>query len=86
MVGRSIPVLLLTDIKCHFDVLTSNESTTEGTLMLDIFAAWKGYTRREIENIGLIRREVNFADDLTKMNGNGALTAAMEMNKLAYDV
>lgn len=54
----------LTDSKCLLDALTSNKGTAEGKIMLDIFAAEQGYSRREIDNIGLIRIEVNLADDV----------------------
>eukprot|EP00173_Palmaria_palmata_P001925 Plantae.Rhodophyta-Palmaria_palmata.ctg21584.p1 GENE.Plantae.Rhodophyta-Palmaria_palmata.ctg21584~~Plantae.Rhodophyta-Palmaria_palmata.ctg21584.p1 ORF type:complete len:118 (+),score=18.35 Plantae.Rhodophyta-Palmaria_palmata.ctg21584:31-354(+) len=75
---------MLTDSKCLFDVLTSNKNTKEGRLMLDTFAARQAYSRREIDNIGLIKSEVNLADDLTKMNGNGALSRAMQSSRLDH--
>lgn len=86
MLGKSILSLLLTDSKCLFDVMTSNVSTTEGRLMLDIFASRQGESRREIDKIGLIRSVVNLADDLTRMTGNGALTAGVKTSKLSHDV
>lgn len=85
MLGKSIPLLLLTDSK-WLDLLTSNKSISRGRPMLDIFAARQGYSHREIDNIGLIRSEVNLADELTMMNGNRKLSAAMETNRLTHDV
>lgn len=78
MLGRSISLLLLAESKCLLNVLTSNMTTTEGRLMLDIFAARQGYNRREIDNVTMIRSEINVAGDLTKMNGNGALSVALK--------
>lgn len=37
--------------------------------MHDIFASRQAYSRHLIENIGLIKSKVNFADDLTKRHG-----------------
>lgn len=84
ILDQDVPLLMLTDSKCLFDVLTSNKNTTEGRLMLDIFAARQAYSRREIDNIGLIKSEVNLADDLTKMKGNGALARAMQSSRLDH--
>lgn len=54
--------------------------------MLDIFAAGQVYSRRQIENIGRIRREVNQPDDQPKTNGKGLLTPAIKTNRLTPDV
>lgn len=86
VIDRHVPLLMLTDSKCLFDVLTSNKNTTEGRLMLDIFAARQSYSRREIENIGLIKSEYKLADDLTKINGNGALRRAMQTSRVDREI
>eukprot|EP00173_Palmaria_palmata_P004734 Plantae.Rhodophyta-Palmaria_palmata.ctg7065.p2 GENE.Plantae.Rhodophyta-Palmaria_palmata.ctg7065~~Plantae.Rhodophyta-Palmaria_palmata.ctg7065.p2 ORF type:complete len:125 (-),score=17.48 Plantae.Rhodophyta-Palmaria_palmata.ctg7065:512-886(-) len=86
IVGRVIPMLMPTDRKCLFDVLTSNKNTTEGRLMLKFFATRQAYGRKENDNIGLIKSEVNLADDLTKIKGNGALRNAMKTSTLYHDI
>lgn len=86
MFGQSIPLFMLTDTKCLFDVLTSNKNTTEVCLVLVVFASRQSSTRREIDNIGLIRSEDNLADDLSKAEGNSALLSAMRSSQLNHNV
>ena len=86
MLQVSIPLLMLIDSKCLFDVITSNRNTEEGRLMIDIFAARQAYGRGEIDNIGLVAGEHNIADDLTKLEGNGKLFEAMQKGYLDHPV
>lgn len=72
-----LPLLIYTDSKCLFDVMTTAKKTTEGRLMINIFAARQSYRRGEINNICLIRSNDNLADDLTKLEGNGLLLQVM---------
>lgn len=78
------PILKLTDSKFLLDVLTSNKNTTERRLMLDIFATRQVYAEKEIDNIGLIKSEVDLAHDLKKIKGNGALCRAMETSVINH--
>lgn len=82
----SVPLLILTDSKALYDVITSNRNTEEGRLMIDIFAARQAYGRKEIDNIGLVAGEYNLADDLTKLEGNGKLFQAMKEQRLDHPV
>lgn len=43
MFGQPLPLLVLTDSKSLFGVLTSNKQNTEARLMIDIFAARQSY-------------------------------------------
>jgi hypothetical protein len=72
MIGP-VHLLMLTDSKALFDILTRTRYTTERRLMVDIAAARDAYHERIISNIGLIRSEFNIADGLTKAGPNEAL-------------
>lgn len=86
LLGRDLPLIMLTDSQSLFRILTSHKRTTEGRLMIDLFAVRQSYRRGEIDNVGLIRSEYNIADDLTKLKGNGALFRAMLTNRLLHPV
>jgi hypothetical protein len=68
-----VHLLMLTDIKALFDVLTRTRYATKRRLMVDIAAAREAYHERIISNIGLIRSEFNIANGLTKAGPNEAL-------------
>ena len=63
---QKIPMLMLTDSKKRFDVITKATHTTE-RIMIDIGAAREAYGLGEISNLGLIFSEDNIADGLTKL-------------------
>jgi hypothetical protein len=73
MIGKPIPLLLLTDSRPLFDILVCAKYTTEKRLMIGIAAAREGFNRRDITNVCLIRSEHNVADAMTKLNSNPAL-------------
>lgn len=78
LLGITIPVFMFTDSKQLFDSVTKGKRTTEKRLMIDISAARESYKRFEIEAIGLIKGSDNPADDLSKINGNGALKQILD--------
>lgn len=86
ILGRHIPLVMLTDSKSLFDIMTTQKRTTEARLMIDVFVARQSYHRGEIDNIGLIRSEYNLADDLTKLSGNGALFRALMLGRVTHPV
>lgn len=51
---QSVPLLMLTDLKSLFDLLTSRKTTIEGWLMSDLFVARQAYRRKEVDNFGPI--------------------------------
>jgi hypothetical protein len=73
MIGKPIPLLLLTDSRPLFDILVCAKCTTEKRLMIGIAAAREGFNRRDITNVCLIRSEHNVANAMTKLNSNPAL-------------
>jgi hypothetical protein len=86
MLGKDIPLLMLTDSKSLFDIMTTQKRTTEGRLMVDAFAARQSFKRGEIDHIALIRTEFDLADDLTKLKGNGALRSAMRSYRIQHPI
>lgn len=86
MLGRKIPLLMFTDSRQLFDVLTRSNYTTERRLMVDIAAAREAYNDSTISNIGLIRSQYNIADALTKDGGNDALLTFLRESKISHPV
>ncbi len=66
LLGRKVPLILLTGSKSLFDVISKGTRTSEKRMMLDIAAAREGYRRRDISNIGFVRSSKNLAGGLTK--------------------
>ena len=64
--NHTIPLIMLTDSKQMFDVITKAKHTTVRRLMIDIAAAREAYVRGEISNLGLVMSGNNVADSLTK--------------------
>jgi hypothetical protein len=85
MIGP-VHLLMLTDSKALFDVLTRTRYTTERRLMVDIAAAREAYHEQIISNIGLIRSEFNIADGLTKAGPNEALSKFLVTHCLDHPI
>lgn len=86
LLGQSVPLLMFTDLKCLFDVLTSSKRTTEGRLILDVFSSRQACARHELDNVSLIKSGHNLAGALTQARGNDPLLNAMKLAKLEYRV
>jgi hypothetical protein len=86
LVGRHIPLVMLTDSAGLFDAITRDRRTTEARLMLDLYAARQAYKNKELENVALIRSEHNAADALTKVPGNDALLRVLKSHKVDHPV
>ena len=61
---QSIPLLMFTDSKQMFDVITSACHSTEERFMIDVAVIRAAYNSYEISNVGLIAVELNPADGL----------------------
>jgi Reverse transcriptase (RNA-dependent DNA polymerase) len=86
MIGKFIPLLILTDSRPLFDVLICAKYTTEKRLMIDISAAREGFTRRDITNVCLIRSEHNIADAMTKLASNAAMLNILKTNQVNHPI
>ena len=86
MLGKEIPLIMLTDCKLLFDAITRSRYTTERRLMVDIASAREAYQERTISNIGLILSEHNAADGLTKLRANAALIHLLHFHIITHPV
>ena len=86
MLGKGVPLLMLTDAKALFDVIIGSKYTPEKRLMVDLAAIREAYNERTISNIGLIRSEHNPADGLTKIGPNAALHKLLQTNTLQHPI
>lgn len=66
LLNKNIPVHLLTDSKCLFDVIAKNSKTSEKRTMLDIASVREAVREKVISDIGFVRSSRNIADGLTK--------------------
>lgn len=78
---QHLPLIMLTDSKQMFDVVTRASHTTEKRLMIYVAAAREAYQRNEIFNVGLVKSEHNVADGLTKLGPCAALDTVLRTGK-----
>ncbi len=87
LVGTRIPVIMLTDNKGLFDLITKSSNSTEKRFMLDICAARESSRSGEIEHIGLVPSSANIADTFTKPRADcSALTESVRTGQLKTTV
>lgn len=82
LLGRTIPIQLLTDSKSLFDVISKGSRTSEKRMMLDIAAAREGFRDKIISGIGFIRSSTNVADGLTKRMAQASLRTVIATGQL----
>lgn len=86
MLGKVIPISMMTDSLSLFDVITKSTITTERRLMIDIKAAKESYQKNEIQDIAYIRSENNPADAITKIMKQSILDHILRTNKIEHPV
>jgi hypothetical protein len=86
MTGCCIPLMLFTDSKSLFDVLTRARYTTETRLVIDSSASREAFNERFISNIDLIKSEVDSADSPTKLESNRALLTLLRSGKIDHPI
>lgn len=84
LLNLDIPIIMLMDSEALFRILTRSRYTTERRLEIDIAAAREAYGSRKISNIAWIHSQDNYADDLTKINGNGSLLQLLQTHKIDH--
>jgi hypothetical protein len=67
MLRQAVPLAILTDSKCLFDVITKASSISERRLMIDITEVRNSYNAQEPSDIGFVRTKYNPADAFTKL-------------------
>jgi hypothetical protein len=86
ILGKAIPLLILTDSKQLFDVMVSAKYTTKNCLMIDISAAREGFNRGDISSICLINSQDNTADLMTKLSPIAALQQLISRHVIEYKI
>ncbi len=66
MIGKKIPVYLMTDSKSIFDTITKLSNVSEKRLTIDIASLRESYGSGEISNIGHALTKYNLSNPLTK--------------------
>jgi hypothetical protein len=86
LLKRKVSMTMYTDSKALYDVHTSNRTTTEARLAVELAATRQSCNQFEIQSVGLIRSEFNLADALTKQEPNDALYKALTTGKISHTV
>lgn len=81
-----IPLLMLTDSKQVFDILTRRRYTSSKPLMIYIESIWETYDSSEISNIALMNAEYNATDTLTKLNRNYSLWLLLSSDRIYHTI
>lgn len=79
LVSKLIPVQLLTDSKCLFDVIAKGSRTSEKRTMLDVAAAREAFRDKTISDIGFVRSSHNPADGFTKEMSQQRLNTVLKL-------
>ena len=83
ILNQETPLIICTDSKSLYDLLTKLGTTSEKRLMIDIMALRQSYERREIVEIIWIDGPTNPADAMTKGKPCQALTDLIDTNKIS---
>jgi hypothetical protein len=86
VLGRRLPITILTDYLSLFDVLSKASTTAEKRLMIDLEAAKAAYATRELEHVGFIRTQHNRADVFTKVGRCAALEDILKHGILDHPI
>jgi len=78
---QHLPLVMLTDSKQIFDVITRASHTAEKRLMIDVAVAREAYNRYEISSVGLVKTEHNIANGLNKPGRCPALDTILRTGK-----
>lgn len=86
ILGKELPLRMLTDNKSLFDVLTKATSTTEKRLMIDIQTVRDAYRSFEVNDVALVRSEFNIADALTKCKSQSIMIDTIRNGRLDHPI
>lgn len=86
MIKKIVPITILTDSKCLFDIITKSSTTSEKRLMIDLAAINEAYKLHEISKIGHISTQKNPANSLTKIAKSDQLLQIMNEGKIDIEV
>lgn len=83
---HGLPLRVLTDSSSLFSVVVKSTITTEKRLMNDLHARKEAFERKDLTEIGWIRRELNFGDGLKNLKQSGPLTNFLATHTLDNEV
>lgn len=81
-----IPIMMITDSRILFDIITRRRTSTEKRLIIDLKIPREAYAAREIRKIAFIAREDNPADSLTKLKSNKALIQLIRDGRIQHKI
>lgn len=77
IIGRTLPLTILTDCESLFKTLVKSSTTSERRLTIDIRAAWGAFNRNEIANVRWVWSKNSIADGLTKVDHCESMEGAL---------
>ena len=83
---RHVPITMLTDSKCLFDIITKSSTTNGKRLMIDLDVINEAYRLHEISTIGHIGSKQNPADCLTKIQKNETMIKVINDGKFNVNI
>ena len=86
MTGLHIPILMLTDSKSLFDIITKSSTTREKRLLIDIATVRNAYNNNELSKVGNILSNQNPSDAFTKVGKCKALISILEAGTITLEV
>lgn len=86
MTRKHIPMKMLTDSKCLFDVTTKSSFTKERRLLIDIAVVKDAYAKNEINQVGHLFSDQNLADAMIKIGKCQALNTALKTGRISIQV
>lgn len=86
ILGQSLPMAMLTDSGCLFDVIVKSSRTSEKRLTININSAKEAYDHFQIDDIGWIPGATNTADSFTKLNSKNVLEEFMDTGGIKQNI
>lgn len=86
VLDRRVPLMILTDSKSLFDIITKCSQTKERRLIIDLQSVRDVYACHEITNIGFIRGPKNPADDMIKIGHCAALEYLLQTGRASFKI
>lgn len=83
ILGRPVPLQILTDSKCLFYIISKGSRTSEKRLILDIAAACEQFLVSDISDVGLVQIQDNLADFLTKITRQAVICICIYLGHYA---
>ena len=86
VLGKRIPITMLTDSQSLFDIITKSSYSTERRILIDVAVAKEAYRKKDLSDIGLVASKDNVSDCLTKTSSGRDLLKVVTNGKLFMEV